>query len=94
MGWDISRHESCTFTKEELQEIRNIGTPLARFAVDILSGLRRFLEENVGTENVDLPDPIAMAIALDRELATGWTKHFVQVDDSTGPSRGSTIVDQ
>lgn len=93
VGWDISRREDCTFSPGDLEEISDAETPLATYSINVLSGLRAFLRENLGTENVDLPDPIAMAIALDETLATGWLHRHVEIDSTSGPSRGSTIVD-
>lgn len=93
VGWDISRTERCAITPQDLQSIRDVGTSLAGLSVDILAGLRAFLRREFGSENIDFPDPITMAIALDPAVATGWIEKFVEIDVSAGPSRGATIVD-
>lgn len=93
VGWCVSRAETASFSSEDLEEIRSIGTPLATLAIDILSGLRRFLREVVGINRVDLPDPFAMAMAIDQDVAKEWLERHVEVDTGAGPSRGATIID-
>jgi purine nucleosidase len=93
VGWCVSRAESASFSFEELEDMRSLGTPLATLAIDILSGLRRFLRDVIGTNRIDLPDPFAMAIAIDQDVAKTWLKRYVEIDTGTGPSRGATIID-
>ena len=67
VGWDISI-TSAIVTQERHDAMLAIGTPLARFGVDIAQAVRRFALEH-GMEGDDLPDPIAMAHAIDPSVA-------------------------
>jgi len=91
VGWDVSHHHA-TFTEEEADELRD-GSSLAAFCVDIQRALRRFGIEYLKQEGFDLPDPIAMAVALDPDVATRSTHRFVDVETKSELTRGATIVD-
>lgn len=93
LGWDVSRNESSRFSPGDLDKISAVGTDVARFGVSALLGLRTFLSQKLGMTDVDLPDPLAMAVALYPETLTGSVLRHVSIDTSTGPSRGATIVD-
>ncbi|MQT12236.1 nucleoside hydrolase [Segnochrobactrum spirostomi] len=92
VGWDISR-KYALLSGAELDALKAIGTKRARFAVDILAAVRRYVSERTGEDCADLPDPIAMAIALDPTIATKVVRRAVIVDTSDGPSMGATLVD-
>jgi purine nucleosidase len=87
VGLDVSR-KHAVFTPEESAELRGVGTPLAEFCVDIQ---RVVLNEWDG--GFELADPIAMAVALDPEVATRVERHFVAVETGGEWCRGQTVVD-
>lgn len=92
VGWDVSR-QYAAFTREEAAALRAIGTPLAEFCVDVQGSLQAFATTVTGLPGFDLPDPIAMAVALDPAVATD-TKHLhVAVETGNGLCRGQTVVD-
>src|SRR5215203_5971421 len=86
VGWDISR-KHAVFTPEESAELRGVGTPLAEFCVDIQ---RVVLEDWDG--GFELADPIAMAVALDPDVATRVERRFVAVETGGEWCRGQTVV--
>lgn len=91
VGWDISCRYA-TFGPDAAQELRDIGTDLARFCIDIQATVDRYAVEVSGLEGFDLPDPIAMAIALDPRIAT--RTRMVELVVGTGDNdRGATPVD-
>jgi purine nucleosidase len=91
VGWDVS-HKRATFTEEEAQGLRSISD-LAAFCVDIQKALRAFGIHYLKQEGFDLPDPIAMAVALDPAVATR-TRHLrVEVETEGQRTRGATVVD-
>lgn len=92
VGWDIS-YKYATFSPEDTAALRGIGTPLAEFCVDIQAVLDNFAREVTGLTGFDLPDPIAMAVALDPEVATGVEQLFVAVETGGEWCRGQTVVD-
>ncbi len=91
VGWDISI-ASAVVDADRHEAMKAIGTPLSKFAVDIAQVVRRFAMEN-GLAGDDLPDPIAMAHAIDPSVATTSRLH-VDVMVGDGPQRGVMEVDQ
>jgi purine nucleosidase len=91
VGWDVS-HEHATFTAEEAAKLRGVSD-LAAFCVDIQKALRQFGIEYLKQDGFDLPDPIAMAVALEPDVAT-VVKHLrVDIETKSELTRGATIVD-
>lgn len=86
VGLDVSRNHAV-FTPEESAKLRSEGTPLAEFCVDIQ---RVVLNEWDGA--FELADPIAMAVALDPEVATRAERRFVAVETGGEWCRGQTVV--
>jgi purine nucleosidase len=92
VGWDISR-KHAVFGPEDSAELRAVGTPLAEFCVDIQATLDAWAKQSTHLAGFDLPDPIAMAVALDSRVATETRRLFVAVETSGEWSRGQTVVD-
>ena len=91
VGWDVS-HKHATFTAEEADDLRNVSE-LAAFCVDIQKALREFGINYLKQDGFDLPDPIAMAVALEPDVAT-VTKHLrVDIETQSELTRGATVVD-
>jgi purine nucleosidase len=91
VGWDISI-SSAVVDADRHARMRAMGTKYSDFAIDIAQVVRRHAMA-YGLEGDDLPDPIAMAHAIDpapAELARLWVD--VMVGD--GPQRGVLEVDQ
>ncbi|MGW7532424.1 nucleoside hydrolase [Amycolatopsis sp. NPDC054798] len=91
VGWDISR-KHAVFDDAELDELRRLG-PLAEFAVDINRTVSVFARTSSKLAGLDLPDPIAMAVALDPGVATRKAALPVQIDTADGLGRGQTVID-
>jgi purine nucleosidase len=47
-----------------------------------------------GEDGLALPDPVAMAIALDPTVGTDWNEHYVDVETQSELTRGMTVVDR
>ncbi len=91
VGWDISQRYAA-FDDAQAEELKSLS-PLGEFCVDIQEGLRRFGIEKLDLGGFDLPDPIAMAVAIDPTVAT-VTKHLhVAIETKSELTRGATVVD-
>ncbi len=92
VGWDVS-YTYATLDEAEAARLRAVGTPLATFCVDIQAALIKFATETSGLDGFDLPDPIAMAVALDPAVATVTKRLFVAIETAGVWCRGQTVVD-
>ena len=92
VGWDIS-YTYATFAPADSQALRSFDTPLAHFCVDIQRLVNKFAIEVTKLEGYDLPDPIAMAIALDPVVATRTERLHVAIETQSQLCRGQTVVD-
>jgi purine nucleosidase len=93
VGWELCRGRAA-LDQQDIARCRQIGTPLARFAVDcngaaLEANRRLFSEDGIG-----LPDPVAMAVALEPSLVTRKSRHAVDVECEGTLTRGMTVVDQ
>jgi len=91
VGWDISI-SSAIVDAARHERLQAMDTPLSRFAVDIAQVVRRFCLEH-GHEGDDLPDPIAMAHALDPSVSEVSRLH-VNVLFGDGGHRGVMEIDR
>ena len=91
VGWDVSI-ASAVVDADRYAALNALDTDLSRFAVGVSQVVRRFAMEN-GLAGDDLPDPIAMAHAIDPSVATTERLH-VDVMVGDGPQRGVMEVDQ
>jgi purine nucleosidase len=95
VGWDVSR-KYAVFDPPDWEELRALG-PLGAFSVDIQRTLIEFCKTTLGKESFDLPDPIAMAVALDRRVATQTLRAAIEVDPETAQTHlraeGATYAD-
>lgn len=92
VGWDISR-KHAVIDDHEAERLRSIGTVPAKVAVDCQATLRRFCAETTGLDGFDLPDPIAMAVALSEPTVKADKLAAVSIVTNDGPTRGLAIVD-
>lgn len=90
IGWNISR-KFAVMTDDEQATLASVG-PLGRFAIDINGDVEQYCLDT-GLAGFDLPDPIAMAVALDDSIVTEATHEWLVVG-LDGPTRGCTIPDR
>lgn len=90
VGWDMSRRHAV-ITPGEQEELRGLG-PLGLFALDINRCVDGFARTHSGLVGYDLPDPLAMAVAIDPRVATETRDVHLAVGlDEAG--RGGTFID-
>jgi purine nucleosidase len=92
VGWDISRTYAW-FDQKLTQEFKAIGTAISAFAMDIQGKVDTYATQSSKLPGFDLPDPIAMSIAIDESIATETRHLYVEVIASDGLTRGQTVVD-
>lgn len=92
VGWDISE-TYATIGPEDSAALRAVGTPLARYCVDIQKVVVEFSRAATGSEVYSLPDPITMAIALDPTVATETRCCHVAIETQGDLRRGKSVVD-
>ncbi len=90
IGWNISR-TFAVMTAAEQAALAAVG-PLGKFAIDINGDVEQYCLDT-GLAGFDLPDPIAMAVALDDSIITESTDEWLVVG-LDGPTRGCTIPDR
>jgi purine nucleosidase len=93
VGWELCRGEA-NLTDEEMAYVKSFDTPLAHFAIDCNSTALEANRRQSGDPGLGLPDPVAMAIALDPAICTRRSVHRVQVETESPLTRGMTVVDQ
>jgi purine nucleosidase len=94
VGWEfcIDNH---ALNADEMQAIRDIGTPIATFALDCNRvAIEAFREQTGLADALSLPDPVTMAIAIDPTIATQMSAHYVEVITQGELTRGMTLVDK
>ena len=93
VGWHLSRGEAV-LGLTDIQKVLSFDTPLARFAVECNSRGQEAFFAQTGESGICLPDPVAMAIALDPAIVTSRSSHVVEVSTDSELTRGMTVVDR
>lgn len=93
VGWEICMRYGILGSRE-LSEIERMRTKESEFFLAVNRQVRRFMKKAYGLNGTGCTDSLAMAIVLDPRVATEARKRYVEVDNTDGPSRGATIVDE
>ena len=91
VGWDVSVADAVISDSlaEELASLSSLG----KFAMAIQRQVREFCRTETKLDGFDLPDPIAMSVALDQSIVDSELKKHVRVNLGHGDIRGQTLVD-
>lgn len=93
VGWHLCRGDAALSTTD-IEHVWSFGTPLARFAIECNSTAMAAYRTQTGDTGISLPDPIAMAIALDPSVCTSASAHYLDVETAGELTRGMTVVDR
>lgn len=93
IGWELCRGDA-NIRENEMAYIRGLETELAQFTVDCNSVAIKANYKQSREIGMALPDPVAMAVALDPTVAIRTSKHYVEVETHSELTRGMTVVDQ
>ncbi len=93
VGWQLSRFDAV-LNAGDIKRCAALGTARARFALECNSRAQEAYKEQTGEIGISLPDPVAMAIALEPALATEASVHYCDVEIASDLTRGMTVVDR
>jgi purine nucleosidase len=93
VGWHLCRGEAA-LNPSDIRQVLDFGTPVARFAIECNSRAQEAYLEQTGEHGISLPDPVAMAVALDPSIVTSQSQHFLDVETQSELTRGMTVVDR
>jgi purine nucleosidase len=93
VGWHLCRGDAL-LSPSDIQEILDLGTPVAEFAIECNSVAQEAILKQTGEHGISLPDPVAMAVAIDPSIVTSESAHFVEVETESELTRGMTVVDR
>jgi purine nucleosidase len=93
VGWHLCRG-GAVLNQSDITGVMGIGTPLAKFTIECNSRAMAAYLEQTGEAGISLPDPVAMALALDPSIGTASSRHFVDVETMSELTRGMTVVDR
>ena len=92
VGWELCRGPA-NLDQADIAACRALDTQLAHFTIDCnsiaLEANRRLFHD----PGIGLPDPVAMAVALDPAIATRTSRHAVEIECDSPLTRGMTVVD-
>ncbi|MGH2386640.1 MAG: nucleoside hydrolase [Chloroflexota bacterium] len=92
VGIELCRGDAV-FNPEDQRRLRAMKSRYADFVLDI----NQFLISAVaqyGIDGIDMPDPITMAIAINRALLLESAPCFVDIETTGELTRGETVVDR
>ncbi|MEJ6514057.1 MAG: nucleoside hydrolase, partial [Acidimicrobiia bacterium] len=92
VGWDISR-KFAVITQAESAMLRAMDTPFATFIIDIQRVLEKFCENETHLAGFDLPDPIAIAYAINSSVADEVREMHLVVETQSQATEGMVVMD-
>lgn len=93
IGWQLCRGEA-NLLENDIAHVRAIDTKLAHFAIDINRTAMEANRIQSGEIGIALPDPVAMAVAIDPTIAIEVSEHRVEIECESELTRGMTVVDR
>jgi purine nucleosidase len=92
VGWDISR-KFAVVEPTLADSLRACGSPVAAFCVDIQAVVAQFCATETKLAGFDLPDPIAMAHAIDPAIGVEMAHLNLRVETDSPLTRGMVVID-
>jgi purine nucleosidase len=93
VGWQLCRFDAV-LNAGDIEHCLSLGTARAHFAIECNSRAQAAYHEQTGETGIALPDPVAMAVALDPSICTSSSVHYVDVEVASELTRGMTVVDR
>jgi len=82
----------CIFTKDDLNRLLRIDSPITKFIADATRFYMEFHDEYQSIDGCVINDPMTLALTFMPEICD-YEEHYVDVDLSGGVSMGSTFAD-
>lgn len=92
VGWELCRG-GANLTEDEMELVYSFQTEKGNFSIDCNKHALESSQNWLGDPGLGLPDPVAMAVALNPKVVLKESRHNVKIV-LDGPSRGMTIVDK
>jgi purine nucleosidase len=92
VGWELCRGDA-NLSHAEMAMVRGFATARASFAIDCNCKAIEANRQQSGDPGLALPDPVAMAIALEPAIVTRQSRHYVDIETTSELTRGMTVVD-
>jgi purine nucleosidase len=93
VGWHLCRGEAV-LNLRDIEEVLGFGTAVGKFAIECNSRAQEAFLVQTGEHGISLPDPVAMAVALEPSIVTSASEHFWDVETESELTRGMTVVDR
>ena len=93
VGWHLCRGANA-LSQSDIDTVLGFGTALGEFAIECNRTAMAAYKTQSGDVGISLPDPIAMAIAIDPSICPEASRHFVDIETSSDLTRGMTVVDR
>jgi purine nucleosidase len=93
VGWEFCQGEYA-LGPEEIEQLSAIGSPLSEFVLACNRTAIESYRKQTGEEALSLPDPVAMAVAIEPAIATRRGMHAVEIETESELTRGMTVVDK
>ncbi len=93
VGWHLCRGDAV-LNLSDIQHVLGLATPLAKFAIECNSQAQHAFFVQTGEHGISLPDPVAMAVALNPSIVTSQSEHFLDIEVDSELTRGMTVVDR
>ncbi|MGB7439368.1 MAG: nucleoside hydrolase [Candidatus Acidiferrum sp.] len=93
VGWHLCRG-AAVLSSSDILHVRSLANPVAEFAIECNGLARKAYFVQTGEHGICLPDPVAMAVALDPSIVTAESEHFVEIETESELTHGMTLVDR
>lgn len=93
VGWELCRGDANLLDADIAYCKDTLNTAYSHFTIDCNIHALQTNRDWLGDPGIGLPDPVAMAIALDPTIAIRASKHYVEVECDGTFTRGMTVVD-
>ncbi len=93
VGWEHCRG-AANLDDADMAEVRGFDTAFSTFTLDCNRTATKVNREWLNEPGMGLPDPVTMAIALDPDVCTRRSSHYVEIACDDELTRGMTVVDE